>query len=383
MAQKSLNHESRDEQQIKTVGLDDAQPDARNSRIADSQDAASQDADLPVTGTNATNRDTARFGYPRESTSHSNANPSSTSPSSTESKNHEPRKQMSFARGLLKTARPKQWIKNILVFAAPAAAGVVFEPHSIRAGLLAFVAFVFASVGTYFINDAADRQADREHPTKRFRPIAAGVIPIGFAWAFAIACIAIGIGLAFAFSGAQLALLIAGYVTLTCSYSLYLKHIAVVDLACVAAGFVLRMVAGGIATDTILSSWFTTVAVFSSLLVVTGKRFAEINEMGENNTSSRAVLAHYTPNYLRMVVGIALAVATAAYCQWAFGHTDANSSLLWFQLSAVPWTLSLLRFALLLEKGHGGAPEDLLMGDRTMQILGVIWLITFGLAIYG
>lgn len=290
---------------------------------------------------------------------------------------------MSLGRGLLKTARPKQWVKNILVLAAPASAGVVTQPEVIKASAGAFAAFVLASVGTYFVNDAADRDADRQHPTKRNRPIASGVIPLGFAWAFAAACIAAGIGLAFLVAGLPLALLITGYVTLTCSYSLYLKHVAVVDLACVAAGFVLRMVAGGIATNTVLSSWFITVAVFSSLLVVTGKRYAEIQEMGEGKTSSRAVLAHYTPNYLRMLVGISLAVATAAYCQWAFTHTDGNSSLLWFQLSAVPWTLSLLRYALLLDQGHGGAPEDLLMSDRTMQILGLIWLITFGLAIYG
>ena len=287
----------------------------------------------------------------------------------------------SVLKGVLKTARPKQWVKNILVFAAPAAGGVLFESDTILKALFAFLVFTLASVGTYFVNDASDYEADRRHPKKRFRPIAAGTIPLSLAWGVAVVSIALSIGLSLAFSGPALAGLITSYVVLTCSYSFVLKHHAVIDLACVAAGFVLRMIAGGIATDTPLSSWFLTVATFSSLLVVTGKRYAEIIEMGEGQTGSRAVLAQYTPNFLRTMVGVALAVSVASYCQWAFGR-EQTSGYIFYQLSAVPWLLGLLRYALLLEKGHGGAPEEVFASDRTIQILGLIWLILFGLAVY-
>lgn len=288
----------------------------------------------------------------------------------------------SLVAGLLRTARPKQWVKNILVFAAPAAAGALFVPEVLGQALVAFLAFTLASVGTYFINDASDVASDRLHPKKRYRPIAAGLVPVPVAWAVAVVSIAAGLGLSYFLSGLALTLLIAGYLALTLSYSLYLKHVAVVDLGCVAAGFVLRMIAGGLATDIPISNWFLTVASFSSLFVVAGKRYAEAVEVGEGRAASRAVLAEYTVSFLRSAWLMSMAVAVAAYFQWAFERADAVGPHLWYQLSAIPWVLSMLRYALLLERGQGGAPEDVLSSDRSLQILGLIWLILFGLGVY-
>jgi decaprenyl-phosphate phosphoribosyltransferase len=288
----------------------------------------------------------------------------------------------SLLRGLVRTARPKQWVKNVLVLAAPAAAGRLFEADVAVQTAGAFVTFALASIGTYFANDAADHESDRLHPTKSQRPVAAGIVSVPLAWTMSIVAVALSLGLAVLFSGWQLALLLAGYVTMTMSYSLWLKRVAVIELGCVAAGFVLRMIAGGIATGIPISNWFLTVATFSSLFVVAGKRYAEVLEMGEGSHSSRKVLREYTVSYLRVAWSMALAVSVAAYCQWAFERATTTDTPIWYQLSAVPWVLALLRYALLLERGNGGAPEDVLLSDTVMLTLGALWIAVFGMGIY-
>jgi decaprenyl-phosphate phosphoribosyltransferase len=283
--------------------------------------------------------------------------------------------------GLLKTARPKQWVKNVLLFAAPMAAGQLFAGAVLSNTLLGFAAFVLASVSTYFVNDALDYESDRRHPTKCRRPIAAGQVGLGAAWLTAAVTFAGAMAIAFALVNSAFGGLLIGYVAMTLSYSLYLKRVAVVELACVAAGFVLRMIGGGLATGVPISDWFLTVACFSSLFIVAGKRYAEIVEMGEGNQTSRRVLQDYTTNFLRTAYSVALAVSLAAYCQWAFDQAD-NVAGIWYQLSAVPWVAALLRYSLLLERGQGGAPEEIIMRDRVLQLLGVIWIVIFLLGVY-
>lgn len=287
-----------------------------------------------------------------------------------------------FWRNVLKTARPKQWVKNVLVFAAPAAAGRLTEADVLGASVLAFVAFLFASIGTYFVNDALDHQSDRLHPKKRLRPVAAGWLSLRFAWISGAAFLTAGIGLGFV-DNMSLGLLLVGYVAMTLSYGLWLKRVPIVDLGCVAAGFVLRMIAGGLATGLPISEWFLTVATFSSLFVVAGKRYGEVREMGEGNASSRAVLDVYTSGFLRAAWTMAMTVSIAAYCQWAFLMANtASGSTVWYQLSAVPWAMAMLRYAMLLDGGHGGAPEEVLSRDRLMQVLGVVWLFSFIMSVY-
>lgn len=293
----------------------------------------------------------------------------------------EVRPQPPFLRNVLKTARPKQWVKNVLVFAAPAAAGRLGEASVFGDALLGFVAFLLASVGTYFVNDALDHRADRLHPKKRWRPVAAGWLSLRFAWTTGAVALIAGLGMGFAVTPA-LGFLIAGYVAMTLSYGIWLKHVPIVDLVCVAAGFVLRMIAGGLATDLPISEWFLTVASFSSLFVVAGKRYGEVREMGDGNSATRAVLDSYTPGFLRAGWTMAMTVSIASYLQWAFAMADAHNGEVWYQLSAVPWGMALLRYAMLLDGGHGGAPEEVLSRDRLMQILGVVWLGFFMVSVY-
>jgi hypothetical protein len=192
-----------------------------------------------------------------------------------------PDRTPSLARSLLRTARPKQWAKNVLVFAAPGAAGVLNEPDELARTLVAFVAFCLAASGTYFLNDALDADADRHHPVKRFRPIAAGHLGVGTAKVIAVVLMLAALGVSAPFNSGKLALVVGGYIAITVSYSLWLKHEPVVDLGAVAAGFVLRAIAGGVATDVPLSDWFLIVAGAGSLFIVTGKRHAEQLELGE------------------------------------------------------------------------------------------------------
>ncbi len=132
-----------------------------------------------------------------------------------------------------------------------------------------------------------------------------------------------------------------------------------------------------------LSEWFLIVAMFASLFVVTGKRSAEHRTLGDDRASHRATLALYTPSFLRYVLIMSSTVAVTAYCLWAFESQKAAHSGIWFQLSIVPFALAILRYALLLDQGQGGSPEDVIIGDRTLQLLGVIWVVIFALGVYG
>jgi decaprenyl-phosphate phosphoribosyltransferase len=286
-----------------------------------------------------------------------------------------------LAVGLFKTMRPKQWVKNLLVLAAPAAAGDLFDPPVLLRASVAFVCFCLAASGTYLLNDALDVEADRLHPKKRRRPIAAGVVPVLTAKVTAICLLVLSLVLALPVRDGQLALVVAVYVALTLSYSLWLKRSPVIELACVAAGFVLRAIAGGVATGVPLSDWFLIVASFGALGIVADKRFAELRDLEENSTSHRAVLEHYSAPFLNHVRALAAGVASTAYCLWAFEKAAASDAGLAFRLSIIPFVLALLRYALRTEQGAGGAPEELL-SDHTLQVLGALFCMLFAVGVY-
>jgi decaprenyl-phosphate phosphoribosyltransferase len=284
--------------------------------------------------------------------------------------------------GLLRTARPKQWLKNVLVFAAPGAAGVLTHGTVLARSILTFAIFCIVASGVYFINDVLDVEADRRHPKKRFRPIAAGVVNLSLARVLGPALLVLGVGLA-AILGWRLVVVLAIYITVQFAYSFWLKHEPILDLAAVASGFVLRAIAGGVATKVPISEWFLIVATFGSLFMVTGKRSAEHSALGDNRGSHRATLAVYTASFLRFVLILSSTVAVTAYCLWAFESQKAHHSGIWYQLSIVPFGLALLRYAFLLDQGHGGSPEDVVLGDRSLQVLGALWVVVFALGVYG
>lgn len=283
---------------------------------------------------------------------------------------------------LVRLARPKQWVKNVLVVAAPGAAGVLGEPRALFRTGVAFVCFCLAASGLYFVNDVLDVEADRRHPTKRRRPVAAGAVSERTAVLVAVTLLAAALGLTFA-ARWLLVLVVGAYLVQSLLYSFWLKHEPVLDLASVASGFVLRAIAGGVAVGVAISPWFLIVAGAASLFMVTGKRHAELVELGDAASAHRRALELYPRAYLGQVRAIASSVTVLAYCLWAFEKSEPVGNPVWFELSIVPFVLGILRYALLLDLGKGGAPEEIVLSDRVLLGLGVAWALCFGLALKG
>lgn len=286
-------------------------------------------------------------------------------------------------RAVVAAVRPRQWLKNVLVFAAPMAAGSLFELDVLRASLLAFAAFCLVSSATYLLNDLRDVEADRAHPTKRLRPIASG--DLSPAAAGALAVVLGGGGLLIGFlTSAALGWVLVAYLVMTVAYTLYLKNEPVVDLLVIALGFLLRAVAGGAASGIPISNWFLVVAGFGSLFMAAGKRYSELERVralraaGEDPGTVRRSLDGYTPAYLRFVWAIAASVTITAYCLWAF-EVSETTSIPWDVLSVLPFVVGLLRYAIDIDSGHAEAPEEVVLGDRVLIATGVIWAVLFGL----
>ena len=288
----------------------------------------------------------------------------------------------SLVRSFVREARPKQWVKNVLVFAAPGAAGVLTEPAQLGRTMVAFVAFCFAASGTYFLNDALDAEADRHHPTKRNRPVAAGLITTRQAKVTAVVLIVIALAISAPLNDGRLLVVVATYVGVTVSYSLWLKHEPILDLGAVAAGFGLRAIAGGYATGVPLSNFFLIVVGAGSLFIVAGKRHAELTALGDASAGHRQTLGEYSDSFLNYVRAVTSGVAITGYALWAFERAAQVGNTFWFRLSIVPFVLAVLRYALTVEQGGGGAPEEVVLRDRMLQALGVVWLACFAIGVH-
>ena len=292
-----------------------------------------------------------------------------------------PARQSSLASGLVRQARPRQWVKNVLLLAAPAAAGVLLEADVLWQVLVGVLAFCLTASGVYYLNDVGDVEADRRHPTKRHRPVAAGVVPVPLAVVVGLGLFVAGAGLALVVRW-QLLVALLVYVAITTSYSFRFKHVPVVDLVLVAAGFLIRAVAGGVAADVPLSPLFLLVAAFGSLFMVAGKRHGEFVAMGDDRANTRASLQAYSDGYLRYVWSIASAVTMVGYSLWAFQLSQQQSQPLWYELSVAPFVVALLRYAYLVEGGSGSEPEEIVLGDRQLQLFGLVWAALFAAGVY-
>lgn len=280
---------------------------------------------------------------------------------------------------LLRALRPRQWVKNVLVAAAPLAAGSIHHTDVAGRTALALVMFCAVASGVYLVNDVVDAEEDRRHPHKRRRPIAAGEITPRTALATAAGLLVGGLALGFAVA-VELGLVAAIYVAIQAAYTFGLKDQPVMDLAAVASGFLLRAIAGGVASGIYLSPWFLLVASFGSLFMVAGKRFSEIHSIG-SAAGTRRSLEFYSESYLRFVWGMAASVTVLGYSLWAFDQAS-NGGFVWEEISVAPFVLGLLRYAVDIDRGAAGAPEDIVFGDRILQVLGVVWVATVCLGIW-
>ena len=274
--------------------------------------------------------------------------------------------------------RPKQWTKNLLVVAAPLAAGQIAEPGVLGPTLVAFVAFCLASSAIYLVNDCADADADRLHPRKRNRPVAAGELSVPTALVVAGLLTVVSLVAAFLTTW-QLGVLLVSYLLAQVLYSWRLKHEPVLDITLVTGGFLMRAVAGGLAAGLPISDWFLLVAGFGSLFIVAGKRYSELHTLG-SEAGTRRSLVRYTDTYLRFVWSIAAAATITAYCLWAF-ENSGDSRIPWHTFSIVPFVMGLLRYAVDIDAGEAAEPEDIIWGDRLLQGIAVVWLVLLSLGV--
>jgi len=288
---------------------------------------------------------------------------------------------------LFRAVRVRQWTKNLLVFVAPASAGVLSHSDELLRTIAAFGIFCAAASAVYLVNDVMDAAADRHHPDKRFRPVASGALPAMLALVVAGLLFGAAITAAAVEGPWGLPLVLTVYVTISLAYSFGLKRAPIVELVSVASGFVLRAIAGGVATHVPLSNWMLAVASFGALFVVTGKRSTEHARMGDKGSEHRKVLAAYTDSFLRSTLTMTASVTVAAYCLWAFEHgglaTQAGHQHIWIELTVVPVVVGILYNLQVIDAGHGGAPEELVLGDRFMQVLGLVWIVLFSVGLYG
>jgi decaprenyl-phosphate phosphoribosyltransferase len=285
------------------------------------------------------------------------------------------------ARGLrwvvavLRTARPRQWPKNLLVFAAPLAGASLGRRDGLGYALVAAAAFGCASVAVYFINDVADAERDRRHPRKRHRPVASGELPRQHAIVLGALSAAAGLAAGVLISEPLLVATVAGYMSLSFLYSWRLKHIPVVELLFVASGFLLRVLGGAAATHVPPSAWFLLVCSLGALGVAIAKRYTELTNLGDEAIRHRPVMRFYRPEALRLGQIVVGALMIAAYLAWASGEPPGART--WHLVSALPLALALVRFGFLTGRRTVAPVEDLLTRDVPMLACEAAWLALF------
>ncbi|MFL5738397.1 MAG: decaprenyl-phosphate phosphoribosyltransferase [Actinomycetota bacterium] len=281
---------------------------------------------------------------------------------------------------ILYAMRPLQWSKNVLVFAAAGAAGVLARPSILWRASLAFVAFSLIASATYLVNDVLDARFDRLHPLKRFRPVACGELSARAALVASGVLFVLGTGVSVVL-GPRFVAVVAVYVAMSVAYSVRLKRLAVLEMAVVASGFVLRAVAGSAATGVPPSAWFLILACSGAMFVVAGKRLADAHSKAseESRTSDRPP---YPEEFLRGAWVLAGGVTVTAYCLWAFAVPHTVDGIAWSQVSIVPFAIAIFRYAYSIELGGAGAPERLFLRDRVLEGLTVAWIVVYALGVY-
>jgi decaprenyl-phosphate phosphoribosyltransferase len=276
---------------------------------------------------------------------------------------------------VVRTARPRQWPKNLLVFAAPLAGKTLGRPDGLAYALVAAAAFGLASAAVYFVNDVADADRDRRHPRKRYRPVAAGDLPARDALVLGAVCAAAGLAAGAAISVPLLTAAVGAYLVLSFGYSWILKHIPVVEVLFVASGFLLRVLGGAAATRVPPSGWFLLVCSLGALTVAIAKRYTELAGLGAAAIQHRPVLRWYRPWALQAAQWAVAVGMIAAYLTWAAG--ELPGARMWHLLSAIPLAAALVQFGLLTARRTAAPVEDLLTRNGLMLTFELTWLALF------
>ncbi len=283
---------------------------------------------------------------------------------------------------LLKTMRPKQWAKNVFLLAALVFDRKLTNFDAILHTVIGVVAFSLIASIVYIINDIADVEADRLHPTKRKRPIAAGTLPIPTARVFALALLIIAFPIAFWLSP-SFALVALLYLVVNLIYSTWLKHVVLLDIILLASLYVMRVAAGVALIEVVrFSPWIYVFTVFLALLIGIGKRRAELSELAGGPNDQRRVLEGYTLNFLDQLITLASGMTIITYSLYTFSapNLPENHAMMF----SIPFIIySILRYQYMLQvKNTGSAPEELVLSDRPLQIAIVLWVLTVLVVFY-
>ena len=278
---------------------------------------------------------------------------------------------------LIIACRPKQWIKNLLVFAVPLASGDLLDREVFMKTVISAVAFTAISAATYLFNDISDVEEDRLHSTKKLRPIAAGTLTIGSARLVSGVLVLLCIGLVASVGAWNLGLVLFGYSLLQVMYQGFLKKTALFDLVAVAAGFVLRAVAGGVTSAILISPWFLTVTFCAALFMISGKRYSELINQGSTK-GTRSALLKYSEQYLHLIWTSSMVMTIVFYLLWSVEIGSKGNG--WLVLStSIPFALAILLYAQHVDGGKAESPENVVFDDRRIQLMGGIWIILFAL----
>jgi 4-hydroxybenzoate polyprenyltransferase len=284
---------------------------------------------------------------------------------------------------LFASLRPRQWVKNLFVLA-----GVIFSQQLLTPrvwpALAAFAIFCGLSGAIYLFNDVADVDKDRLHESKRRRPVASGALPIGAAIGFGVLLLAGCLAAAFRLSPA-FGLVALAYGVLLTAYSVWLKHLVILDVLTVAAGFVLRAVAGAVAVDVEISGWLLICTILIALFLALGKRRHEYRSLTGDAVAHRPILAEYSEGFLDQMISVVTASTVTTYAL----YTMSPETVAKFHTRLLPLTLPFVLYGifrylyLLYRRDLGGNPSDLLVTDRGLLLDALLWMLTTLAIIYG
>ena len=290
---------------------------------------------------------------------------------------------MRLTLALLASLRPRQWVKNLFVFA-----GVIFSQQlltpRIWPALAAFAIFCGLSGAIYLFNDVADRDKDRLHESKRLRPVASGALPLGVAVGFGVLLLAGCLAAAFRLSP-SFGLVALAYGALLTAYSVWLKHVVILDVLTVAAGFVLRAVAGAVAVDVEISGWLLICTILIALFLALGKRRHEYRSLTGDAAAHRPILAEYSEGFLDQMISVVTASTVITYAL----YTMSPETVAKFHTRLLPLTLPFVLYGifrylyLLYRRDLGGNPSDLLVTDRGLLLDALLWMLVTLAIIYG
>lgn len=294
-----------------------------------------------------------------------------------------PRSTPESPLNLLHSLRPRQWTKNLLVFGALAFAQRLGDPAAVLKAFVAFAVFCALSGAVYLINDVLDREQDRRHPTKAKRPIASGALNVNVALVAAVVLSAAALGVAFSL-GWQFFVVATTYLVLQWAYSAFLKHVVILDVLCVAAGFTLRAVAGGAAIMVPVSNWLVLCTTLGALFLALCKRRHELVLLADTATEHRKILDAYSPYLLDQMISVVTASTLIAYAFYTISPETTEKFGTTLLSLTIPFPLyGIFRYLYLVhQKDLGGNPSDLLLEDRPIMACIGLWAIAVVLIIY-